>query len=216
MRTPVRTLALVGSAVALVAAAPVHAQSGYGQSGGYGASSAQQGYGQDGYGAPSGQQGYGQDRGGYDQDRGGYDQQRATSGAPAGGAGYADADQAPPDLGRELNLRSDQRAALQAYRQSTTPSAAEQQRMQQDMGRLAGMTTPQRLDFTSQQMARDESEFANRAQAVRRFYTQLSPAQQRRFDQLTAPQQGGEEGEPGADGYGQGGADRDGRGAPPR
>lgn len=185
-----RTLILVGTGVAALAATPALAQPGYGRQGDYGGQSSQQGYGQD--------------RGGYGQSQG------PASGAPAGGAGYADADQAPPDLGRALSLRADQRAALQAYQEATTPTEAEQRRMQDDMTRIARMTTPQRLDFTSQQMARDESDFARRAQAVRRFYAQLTPTQQRRFDQLTAPQQGGEEGqERGGYGQGQGGYDQD-------
>lgn len=196
MRTPAYTLAFAVSGLALAVAAPVRAQSGYNQ----------QDAGAGGYGGAPGRQGYGQDRGGYDQDRG------ASS---ASGERDGDAGQGGPDLGRELSLRSDQRAALQAYQQATTPSAAEQQRMQDDMGRIARMTTPQRLDFTSQQMEREQSDFGRRAQAVRRFYAQLTPTQQRRFDQVTAPQQG-EEGEGGPGGYGQGGYDRDGRSAPPR
>ena len=191
MRLP--TFIFAGAGVAALAASPVLAQPGYGQ----------QGYGQSGYGGQSSQQGYGQDRSGYDEDRGGYGQTRGEpSGAPARGADYADANQAPPDLGRALNLRSDQRPALQAYQEATTPTQAEQQRMQDDMSRIVRMTTPQRLDFTSQQMAREGSDFARRAEAVRRFYAQLTPTQQRRFDQLTAPQQGGEEGQE-RGGYGQ-------------
>ena len=185
----------------LAGAAPaVHAQPGYGQ-GGYG----QSGYGQgdraqggsaydrgyDDRSGPQGQQGQAQ------QGRDGYDDDRASppgpaSGRPPGGADYADADQTPPDLGRELHLRPDQQSALRAYQQATTPSQVEQQRAQQDFQRLAGLTTPQRLDFTAGQMQRDQADFARRAVAVRRFYAQLTPEQQRRFDQITAPPQGGE------------------------
>lgn len=187
----------------LLAAAPAaHAQSGYGQSG----------YGQGGYG-PSGNAQGGQDRTGpeggsaydrgYDdrsasqgrQGPGGYGDDRApasdvSSGRPPGGAGYADADQAPPDLGRELGLRPEQQTALRAYQQATTPAEADQRRAEQEFQRLATLTTPQRLDFTAGQMQRDQADFARRAVAVRRFYAQLTPEQQRRFDQLTAPPQG--------------------------
>lgn len=204
-----RTRALLLAGLLTGAAPAAHAQPGYGQ-GGYGAS----GYDQPGYGqgdraqggsaydrgyddrsGPQGQQGQGQDRG--QPGRDGYDDDRAPApGAVAGrspaGASYADADQAPPDLGRELRLRPEQQSALRAYQQATTPSQADQQRAQQDFQRLGSLTTPQRLDFTAGQMQRDQADYARRAVAVRRFYAQLTPEQQRRFDQITAPPQDGE------------------------
>ena len=104
--------------------------------------------------------------------------------------GYNDGDRESSDLGRELGLRADQRSAFQAYEAATMPSQADMQRQQGDMQRFRGMTTPQRLEFTAQQMQRDQADFGRRAAAVRRFYAQLSPEQQRRFDQLTGPEAG--------------------------
>lgn len=222
-----RTFLFAAASLAGAAALPAHAQSGYDQGGsgqgGYGRGSypqsgypqssyPQSGYPQSGYpsGAPQGGSRY--DQGSYQDDRsaprdpqrptGGYDDDRGAS-----GGGYGDAGQAPPDLYRELGLRPAQRAALQAYQQATTPSEAEQQRMEADARRLATLPTPERLDAIAQAMQRDQADFARRAQAVRRFYAQLTPDQQRRFDQVTAPPpEGADEG-----GYGQPG----GQGAPP-
>ncbi|MBE7219065.1 MAG: Spy/CpxP family protein refolding chaperone [Caulobacteraceae bacterium] len=168
----------------------------------------------------------GYDRSGYDQQAGypqgaaparppagydrGYDQDDADPASPMGEAGgYTGGTQGgAPDLGRDLGLRPDQRAALQAYQQSTSPTAAQQQQMQADETRLASMNTPQRLDFISSQMRRDEADFAQRAAAVRRFYALLTPQQQRRFDQLTGPTADGGPGAGGDEGYDQ-------RGSPP-
>ena len=157
----------------------------------------QGGYRQGGY-AGGDQRGQGQYR---DSDDGG--RAGPPSGTrPAGGADYADADQAPPDLGRDLGLRPDQRSALLAYQQGTTPSEAEQQQTQGDLGRLRTMTTPERLEFTARQMQREQADFSRRAMAVRRFYGQLTAQQQRRFDELTGPGQdnGQDNGSEGAQG----------------
>ena len=117
--------------------------------------------------------------------------------------GYDERDQDRADLGRELGLRADQRSAFQAYEAATMPSQAEMQRQEGDMQRFRGMTTPQRLDFTAQQMQRDQADFGRRADAVRRFYAQLTPQQQRHFDHLTGPEAGAD-----GDGATMGGAPR--------
>jgi periplasmic protein CpxP/Spy len=203
MRSRVLFAAAALAAVALPAAAQApYGQPGYGQSG-YG----QPSYGQPAYGSqPSPSSGYDQrSYGGAPGPQGGY----PPAGSDRGGA-YADGNGAPgeaggaPDLYRDLGLRPEQRAALAAYQQAVTPSAAEQQRMEADAQRLASLPTPQRLDAIAQQMSRDQAAFAQQAQAVRRFYAQLTPAQQRRFDQLTAPP--ADEGDGGQGGYPQAGA----------
>lgn len=188
MRT--RILLLTGVLAGLAPLA--HAQPGYDQ-GRNGPSGSDPGYGQDGSAYDQGYDGRSGSRGQQARDR--YDEDRppvpgAAPGRPSGGSDYGDAGQAPPDLGRELALRADQQPALRAYQQATTPSEVERRRAQQDFQRLGGLTTPQRLDFTAGQMQRDQADFARRAVAVRRFYAQLTPEQQRRFDQITAPPQG--------------------------
>ena len=183
MRLP---LLLLVATAALTGAALAHAQTGYDTRQGAGQQrDGQSGYGRSDYGQPS-RPGQGADDS-YDDEAD--DRQAPPPGArPPGGADYADADSAPPDLGRDLGLRSDQRGALQAYEQATGPNEADAQRMQADVQRLIGMTTPQRLDFTAQEMQRDQADFTRRSAAVRRFYGQLTPQQQQRFDRITAPQ----------------------------
>ena len=56
------------------------------------------------------------------------------------------------------------------------------------MQRMASMTTPQRLDASRAALARDRADFDRTDAATRSFYAQLSPAQRRTFDRLTAPQ----------------------------
>lgn len=158
-----------------------------------GGAAAQPGYGGSGYPQP---RAYpqasddGREAGAYANDAGDDDDRGSAQrpGAEGDSGAYGDAGQSQPDLGRELALRADQRAALQTYQRATAPNQAEQQRDEADAGRLTSMTTPQRLDFVAAQMRRDQAAFATRADAVRRFYGQLTPAQQHRFDQLTGPQ----------------------------
>jgi hypothetical protein len=46
------------------------------------------------------------------------------------------------------------------------------------------LTTPQRLDRMQARMAERQARVAQHADAVKRFYAQLSPSQQRAFDAL--------------------------------
>ena len=200
------------AALALAAAAtPVLAQT-------YGG----QGYGGQGYGgqAPSGQ-GYDRqayppstyDRGaqpssgygrggstssGYDGGRsqptggGAYDQGGADDGAQDGGQGD------PQELARRLNLSAQQQGAFDAYRRAFQPDEARMRREEDEMRRMASLTTPQRLDLARAAQVRDRADFDRTEAATRAFYAQLSAGQRRTFDQLTAPQMDDEGG--GADG----------------
>ena len=113
-------------------------------------------------------------------DRGRYDDQ------PPSGAGGADAGE--PDLMRELNLRGDQRAALEAYKAAFRPDESAARAAEDMARRLPSMTTPQRLDFTRREMERERADFERSDAATRRFYAELSPQQRQAFDRLTAPQ----------------------------
>jgi hypothetical protein len=81
-----------------------------------------------------------------------------------------------------LQLRPDQEGALKALVESMKPPAAE------PMGRGpdedAGLTTPQRLDRMLAHMDEARAMMARHAEAVKRFYAQLSPGQQKAFDAL--------------------------------
>lgn len=196
-----------GLAALLLAAAasPALAQS-YGNQG-YG----NQGYGSQGYG---GQPAAGYDRQGYPPstyDRG------ATSGSPPSGGyrgddgryggpgqqggydqGGGGADD-PEALARQLNLTPSQRSAYQAYQAAFRPDEARARQEEDDMRRMASLPTPQRLEMARASLARDRADFDRTDAATRAFYAQLSPAQRRTFDQLTAPQMddGGPDGGPG-------------------
>lgn len=68
-------------------------------------------------------------------------------------------------------------AAHQARRGDRGDRAAERQAMQ-------NLTTPQRLDRKVARMAERQQAFARHADAVKRFYAQLTPAQQKAFDAM--------------------------------
>jgi hypothetical protein len=102
-----------------------------------------------------------------------------------------------------LNLRPDQEPAFQAFVAATRPPEGRGKGMDHGDQAVAPMTTPQRLDRMAARMAERQAAFQRRADAVRRFYGALSPAQQRAFDALHALRGGGREGrEAGHRGFG--------------
>lgn len=194
------TSALPGLAAVLLAAAatPALAQ-GYGQPGGYAqGSGSNAGYGSQAYPpstydrrspsgdtrqAPSDRDRRPGDYGGAERygqpDR--YDQGQRPD---QGGAEAED----PEQLARRLNLTGAQRGAYDSYRRAFQPDEARARQEEDDMRRMASLTTPQRLDAARAAQARDRADFDRTDAATRAFYAQLSPAQRRTFDQLTAPQ----------------------------
>ena len=195
------TTAHLGLAAFLAAAAtPALAQTGYGSQGGY----PQSGYGSQGYGqqGSSPTSGYGSPQAyppsTYDRGSNGY----PSSGRPGdyGGAERygrpesmdqgqgGDQAQDPEALARRLNLTASQRPAYDAYRRAFQPDEARARQEEDEMRRMASLTTPQRLDMARASLGRDRADFDRTDSATRTFYAQLSPAQRRTFDQLTAPQ----------------------------
>ena len=83
-----------------------------------------------------------------------------------------------------LQLRADQEPALNAFVASMQPPPGAMQRMHENREAMRGMTTPQRLDRMQAMMADREARFRQHADAVRRFYAQLTPAQQKAFDAM--------------------------------
>jgi hypothetical protein len=49
---------------------------------------------------------------------------------------------------------------------------------------MRNLSTPQRLDRMQARSAERQARLAQRAEAIKRFYAQLTPAQQRAFDAL--------------------------------
>lgn len=86
-----------------------------------------------------------------------------------------------------LQLRPDQEAALQAFIAATAPP--------KDMPPMPDMdkpmTTPERMDFMLSMLDRHRAELAKHVAAVKAFYAQLSPSQQKAFDALHQEMMGG-------------------------
>jgi hypothetical protein len=99
-----------------------------------------------------------------------------------------------------LQLRPDQDAALRAYVEASRPNFHRDERggPRGERGEARAMTTPERLDRMRARMAEHQAAFERRAEATKRFYAQLSPAQQRAFD--ASGWMGGRHGRGGHDG----------------
>ncbi len=165
------TAALSLAALAVALAGPAAAQS----------------YGQSGYGQPSyGSSGYAPPPGAGARDP--YGDRTSTERPERPERPEAPEQEEPSqDLVRQLNLRGDQQAAFRDY-QAAFQAQGQGDEGQDDVSRLAAMTTPQRLDDSARQMDRDRADFERVAAATRRFYATLDPGQKRTFDRLTAPQ----------------------------
>lgn len=83
-----------------------------------------------------------------------------------------------------LQLRPEQEPALRAFLSSSGPKGGEREKMRGQRQEMAQMTTPQRLDKMAERMAERQARFQQHAAATKRFYAQLSPAQQKAFDAM--------------------------------
>jgi hypothetical protein len=113
---------------------------------------------------------------------------------PSGPPAPTAADQAR-QLRASLALRPDQEPALQAYIQAVIPTPSEAARLRQTTANAESLTTPERLDQMLARMDEMRTVMANRVQATKRFYFQLTPAQKQAFDNLRPP---GQQQRPGA------------------
>lgn len=105
-----------------------------------------------------------------------------------------------------LQLRPEQEPALRAFLAASQRSPADRERMRGQRHEMAQMTTPERLDRMAERMRQRQARFEQYAAATKRFYAQLSPAQQKAFDTM-APRgrmKGGHRGGHGGWGHGQG------------
>lgn len=89
-----------------------------------------------------------------------------------------------------LQLRPNQEPALAELTRAMAPPADARERMQGARAEMAGLTTPERLDKMRERMARRQQAFDARAMAIKKFYAQLTPAQQKAFDAI-GPMMGG-------------------------
>jgi len=83
-----------------------------------------------------------------------------------------------------LQLRPDQEPALHAFLDSMKPPADAMEPMKKEHEEAAELTTPQRLDRQMAHMDERRTRMVAHAQAVKTFYAQLSPSQQKAFDAL--------------------------------
>lgn len=80
-----------------------------------------------------------------------------------------------------LNLRPGQEAAWQAM-VGEVRAGFRHDGPRGERPNAAAMTTPERLDFMAARMAEHQARFQRTAAAVKRFYAQLDPQQQKVFD----------------------------------
>jgi len=83
-----------------------------------------------------------------------------------------------------LQLTPAQEPALAAFVGAMKPPEGMREHMRGDHEKMASMTTPQRLDQMKARMDEHRARFEQHAAAVKRFYAQLTPAQQKAFDAL--------------------------------
>jgi len=84
-----------------------------------------------------------------------------------------------------LQLTPAQEPALQALLTSMKPPEGGRDHMKRDHAEMEHLTTPQRLERMRSMMTEHMAAFDQHAQAVTRFYAQLTPAQQKAFDALS-------------------------------
>ena len=114
-----------------------------------------------------------------------------------------------------LQLRPDQEPALKALIAAMQPDPAKMEQRRGERGEMRGLTTPQRLDRMQAKMAERQQRFARHADAIKRFYAQLSPSQQKAFDALPPPGRMGGFGHHGFGHHGFGPGGPEGPGGPP-
>ena len=107
-------------------------------------------------------------------------------------AGVAAAANAPvtPELIRlpdDLRLSSDQEAAWHDYVLAIAPDRNVEARHRAAQDLLPLVPTPRRIALIAANMEQDAADFRRQGEAVKAFYSRLSPDQQRTFDRDTAP-----------------------------
>jgi protein CpxP len=110
-------------------------------------------------------------------------------GPPSGPPGANGAPSQPPMsqaayMSQALGLRSDQQPALQTFIGAVASNPAAIAKMRSQDAQMATMPTPQRLDMMLSRFDESRNLMVTRIAATKRFYAQLTPAQQRVFDTL--------------------------------
>jgi periplasmic protein CpxP/Spy len=87
----------------------------------------------------------------------------------------------------DLQLSEGQEAGWRDYTQAIAPDPQVEARHRATADLLPAVPTPRRIALMQATMESDAVDFRRHATAVIAFYNQLTPAQQRTFDQETAP-----------------------------
>jgi hypothetical protein len=102
-------------------------------------------------------------------------------------------DSAAAELARlhdSLHLSLAQERAWKDYVASTGPNQQADQRRRAAEELMPNLPTPRRVALMESSMAADEADFRQQGAAVVAFYNQLTPSQQKVFDQQTLPRTG--------------------------
>jgi hypothetical protein len=116
--------------------------------------------------------------------------QSQFSGPPSGPPGANGAPPSQPPMSQSaymsqvLGLRSDQQPALQAFLAAVAAPSGAIEKMRAQDAQMATMPTPQRLDMMLTRLDDSRNLMVTRIAATKRFYAQLTPAQQHVFDTL--------------------------------
>ncbi len=98
-------------------------------------------------------------------------------------------------LHEALGLRGDQEGAWQAFlaaqHRPDREHGAGRWRRDGEEGQRLQISTPERLDRMAERMAERQARFAERADAIKRFYAVLDPRQRATFDGLFAEEHAG-------------------------
>lgn len=87
----------------------------------------------------------------------------------------------------KLKLTAQQEPAWKAFTEKSKPDLAKSKAVREEM---ATLTTPARLDRMLALMKEGEARMGEHAAAVKEFYAQLTPEQQKTFDQESMPRMG--------------------------
>ena len=101
-------------------------------------------------------------------------------------------------LKQALQITASQEPAWNAFVASMAPPAQGMQRPSRD--EMAKLTTPQRLERMQAMKAQHDQHMAARVEATKRFYSALTPEQQKRFDAESHRFMGHGKGDKGGDG----------------
>ncbi|WP_206241423.1 Spy/CpxP family protein refolding chaperone [Novosphingobium terrae] len=86
-----------------------------------------------------------------------------------------------------LHLTPQQELGWEAYRAQASAPNRTQERRRSAAALFPNISAPQRMDLMEAEMRQEQADLHKQAQALKTFYTTLSPEQQKVFDTQTLP-----------------------------